>query len=239
VKPQVVISFLAAACFHSMLLFGIKVSKAAQPFAMSNEPENVQVDLVDASPEPPPAEPPPAEPPPPEPVPEMPQPAEPPSPEPTPVEQHPEPVPEPKPEPQVIPEKPAQTTPIDKPPPPRHVEKPRGETHAPKPSVTPHDSPHGIAGAGTNAKPRYRTNPAPDYPAEARRLKQQGVVVLSVAVSAQGRPTSVKLSRGSGFPTLDKAALDAVSRWTFEPAQTAGLPVASHIDVPVRFSLVH
>lgn len=187
---------------------------------MSEEPENVQVDLVDATPEPPPMEPPP--------------------PEPTPVEPPPTPLPAPVPipEPALVPEKPAEPKPVEKPEEPKPAPKPRNEAHLPKTTVaTAHSSQRATAGVGTSAKPRYRSNPAPEYPAEARRLKQQGVVVLAVVVSAQGRPTSVKLSRSSGFAALDKAALDAVSRWSFEPAQTAGIPVASHVDVPVRFSL--
>jgi protein TonB len=47
----------------------------------------------------------------------------------------------------------------------------------------------------------------------------------------------VSVSRGSGYPELDEAAVRAVRRWMFEPARAAGLPVASHVDIPVRFSL--
>lgn len=231
-KPRLVISFVAAAGFHLLLLFGINVSKAARPLAMSNEPDNLVVDLVEASPEPPPAEPPPEEPPSPDPVPEVPPPVPPP-----PVEQAPEPMPIPAPVPDTFPDQPPAPLPVVKPMPPPPVAKPRNETHLPKATATPHPPLAASARAGTNAKPRYRSNPPPDYPLEARRLKQQGVVILSVGVNAAGHPTSVSLSRGSGFPSLDKAALDAVSRWSFEPAQTAGMPMASHVEVPVRFSL--
>jgi len=231
VKPQLVISFVAAAGFHLLLLFGINVSKAARPLAMSNEPDNLVVDLVEASPEPPPEQPPPPDPVPEEPPPVPPPPAEP-APEPMPIA-----APAPKPEPDTFPDQPPATLPVVKPMPPPPVAKPRNETHLPKSSATPHPAQAASARAGTNAKPRYRSNPPPDYPLEARRLKQQGVVILSVAVNAAGHPISVSLSRGSGFPSLDKAALDAVSRWSFEPAQTAGMPMASHVEVPVRFSL--
>jgi len=46
------------------------------------------------------------------------------------------------------------------------------------------------------------------------------------------------MKHSSGVPTLDQAALNAVRRWTFEPAHlTGGLPVASTVNVPLRFSL--
>ena len=88
-----------------------------------------------------------------------------------------------------------------------------------------------------NTKPRYHSNPRPDYPAEARRLRQQGRVLIEVEVSATGQPASVSLKRSSGVASLDAAALAAVRRWTFEPARTAGVPVTARVEVPVQFDL--
>jgi protein TonB len=85
--------------------------------------------------------------------------------------------------------------------------------------------------------PRYRSTPEPEYPAAARRERQEGVVLLAVEVSAQGRPTEVVVKRSSGFELLDRSAVRAVRRWRFEPARTAGLPIASHVEIPVRFRL--
>ena len=84
---------------------------------------------------------------------------------------------------------------------------------------------------------RYRSNPRPPYPEEARRLHQEGVVLLSVEVSEEGLPMNVSLKHSSGSNLLDQAAIQAVKRWTFEPARAGALPVASRVDVPVRFSL--
>ena len=72
---------------------------------------------------------------------------------------------------------------------------------------------------------------------EARRQRQQGTVLFDVQVGADGRAASVKLKHSSGFPLLDQAALEAVRRWTFEPARTGGIPISSHVEVPVRFAL--
>jgi protein TonB len=56
-------------------------------------------------------------------------------------------------------------------------------------------------------------------------------------VSANGRTSSVSLMRSSGFPLLDAAAVNAVRRWTFVPAQAAGVAIPSRVEVPVNFSL--
>jgi protein TonB len=114
---------------------------------------------------------------------------------------------------------------------------------SPPPSGSPASARSGVAAAsiGTNivatATPRYRTNPKPDYPIASQRRREEGVVVLNVAVDAGGTPTSISLERSSGHPLLDRAALDAVRRWTFEPARLGGVPRGSRVDVPVRFSL--
>ena len=92
-------------------------------------------------------------------------------------------------------------------------------------------------GPTVSATPRYRTNPVPDYPIPSRRRREEGVVLLNVMVQADGAPAAVSINRSSGFPLLDRAALDAVRRWTFEPARAGGLPVARLTVVPVRFSL--
>lgn len=96
----------------------------------------------------------------------------------------------------------------------------------------------GVGGKGASSThARYLSNPKPEYPAEAKQMRQQGVAVLGVVVDADGRASDVSVSRSSGFSQLDEAAVRAVRRWKFEPARSAGLPVASHVEVPVRFSL--
>ena len=87
------------------------------------------------------------------------------------------------------------------------------------------------------AMPDYRNNPLPEYPLIARQRHWQGVVWLLVDVSAKGLVDDVALERSCGFRVLDKAASRAVQRWEFTPAKRAGLPVASQVRVPVRFSL--
>ena len=87
------------------------------------------------------------------------------------------------------------------------------------------------------AKPNYLRNPPPKYPAESRKLREQGVVLLKVAVTAEGRAADVQLQRSSGFARLDDAALKAVRRWEFNPARLGATPIACAVEVPVRFGL--
>ena len=77
-----------------------------------------------------------------------------------------------------------------------------------------------------------------DYQGDLEVCGQAGTVVLEVVVDAQGRPTSIDVARRSGSRDLDRAAVEAVSRWQFEPARdAAGNPVAGSLSVPIDFKL--
>ncbi|MDD5349636.1 MAG: TonB family protein [Chthoniobacteraceae bacterium] len=245
-RASVVLSFLAALLFHAFLLFGLRLGTLARPLPMGDGPSVLEVGLAGApggaeaagaeapaSPEPEPTQTPP--PPPAEPAPSF-------TPEPTPAPEliaptSPEPLPAPAPAstPKAAPSPNPQANP------PAHPTRRTGagtpKAHAGGSASGSTGNGTGGGGGGTSALPRYRTNPKPVYPPEARRNHQEGVVLLSVEIGADGQPKSVAIKRTSGFPLLDQSAVQAVRRWTFEPATTAGLPVATRADIPVRFSL--
>jgi protein TonB len=83
----------------------------------------------------------------------------------------------------------------------------------------------------------YLDNPAPIYPASAKRLREQGRVLLRVLVTAQGTAERIEVARTSGVEVLDRAALDAVRRWRFVPARQGDAAVAAFVHVPIVFSL--
>jgi periplasmic protein TonB len=85
--------------------------------------------------------------------------------------------------------------------------------------------------------PLYHLNPAPDYPAVARRRGYEGTVLLDVLVDREGRAAEVKVAQSSGYALLDRSALTNVRRWRFEPARRLGRPVEMWVQVPVRFAL--
>jgi protein TonB len=60
----------------------------------------------------------------------------------------------------------------------------------------------------------------------ARRMGEQGEVLLDVYVGEDGRVSDVKLKKSSGSDLLDRTAIDTVRRWRFEPATVDGKPVA-------------
>lgn len=88
------------------------------------------------------------------------------------------------------------------------------------------------SGSGKNAKASYVVRPIASYPPESRTAGEQGVVILRLTVDGNGRPTAVSIAKSSGFPRLDRAAVEAGWRCRVRDA-AAG----SHLDAPVRFNL--
>jgi len=117
----------------------------------------------------------------------------------------------------------------------------RKKTPEPTPIPTPEaaQSPAAapVTTSGAYEIPAYYRNPKPDYPAEAKKLGQEGVVLLRVEVDGKGSVASVTLRQSSGFPMLDEAAQKVVSTWLFKPGRLAGIAVSTSVDVPVRFKL--
>lgn len=83
----------------------------------------------------------------------------------------------------------------------------------------------------------YLRNAPPPYPVAARRDNEEGTVTLKVLVSVSGRAAQVQLERSSGYPILDRAAMDAVRNWQFVPARRGNDAIESWVLVPVVFKL--
>ncbi len=95
------------------------------------------------------------------------------------------------------------------------------------PRLAPGDSPVPIA----------EQSPAPRYPLQALRRGEHGKVLVRVEVDADGKPSAVSIAQSSRSRVLDRAALAAVKRWRFRPAQVDGKPVAGSVVVPIEFNL--
>ena len=200
------------------------VEETVEPTAATAEPAIAALPAPPSIPEPPPQ-----------------LPSQPPAPAPEPV------IPSPTPLPVVAPAPVRDSTPTAAP--PAHTDPPKQPALAvpPAASVRPDgdgsarnagpDTATRLAPPGLRATPLYRKNPEPPYPPAARRRRQEGLVLLTVAVNAQGRATRVELKQSSGFPLLDDAATRAVLEWGFEPARLGTVALASEIEVPVRFQL--
>lgn len=127
---------------------------------------------------------------------------------------------------------PVEKQPAEKEPPEEQPAEPPSEPAAepaPAAPVAPVAAPF-VAAERVDARP-------PVYPARERRLGREGVVVLLVAIAADGRVTGVELVRASRWSALDQAALRAARDWRFEPAREGDVPVASELEVEVAFEL--
>lgn len=82
------------------------------------------------------------------------------------------------------------------------------------------------------------THTTPPYPPVARRLGQQGTVILSITVAADGSVSEAQVATSSGVPELDHAALEWVrSHWRYKPAMQGGVGVPSTTQAAVKFDL--
>ncbi len=97
--------------------------------------------------------------------------------------------------------------------------------------------PFGKIGVFAGTGPGYLTNPKPPYPKEARKHRQEGLVILSVSLAANGCPLQITLARSSGYSLLDDAALRAVKEWKFVPARLGSSAIPSEVEVPIHFKL--
>ncbi len=87
------------------------------------------------------------------------------------------------------------------------------------------------------AVPDAAVNQPPEYPREALVHGQQGRVLLSIHVLPDGRPSLIRVATSSGYMALDRAALQAVMHWQFQPAQHGGKAVASVLPFWISFQL--
>ena len=99
--------------------------------------------------------------------------------------------------------------------------------------MAPEPSPSGIK----EAIPLYRENPPPRYPRIARRRGYEGTVILEVLVSPEGKVADCRIFRSCGYSVLDKAAMNSLKNWLFEPGMRGEEKVEMWVKVPIRFQL--
>jgi protein TonB len=83
----------------------------------------------------------------------------------------------------------------------------------------------------------YLQPPQPVYPQLARRMGEQGKVILRILVDEQGLPQQVLVQTSSGFARLDEAGRQAAMRALFKPHIEDGRAVAVFVIVPLNFQL--
>jgi periplasmic protein TonB len=77
-----------------------------------------------------------------------------------------------------------------------------------------------------------------NYPLEARRRNEQGVVLLAFSIDRNGHVTSRHIVRGSGYADLDAEVMELVERAQPMPAFPPSMTETQlNLTVPIRFSL--
>lgn len=89
----------------------------------------------------------------------------------------------------------------------------------------------GAGGMSRGARLAGGRMPPPAYPAEARRRNQEGTVVVSFTVDANGSVIGARVATPSPWPLLNDAAVRAVRRWKFPAGPVMNL------QQPVVFQL--
>ena len=90
--------------------------------------------------------------------------------------------------------------------------------------------------ASSQPQPIAGQTPAPRYPPQALRRGERGTVMVRVEIGPDGVPGAVSVANSSGSRLLDRAAVDAVRRWRFRPAQANGRPTVGSVLVPISFT---
>lgn len=87
--------------------------------------------------------------------------------------------------------------------------------------------------ADLDQKPRPIYQPGPTI-TDPMRKRAPGQVYIIFIVNQEGRVTD-PIVQSSTDPIFDKAALDAIKNWKFEPGKRAGKPVRFRMRVPITF----
>lgn len=83
--------------------------------------------------------------------------------------------------------------------------------------------------------PEAITKVPPEYPATTGRGVSEGNVLVHALVCEHGHVVQTVAEPTDSM--VGDAARQAIMRWTFRPAQSGGRPVATWVDVPVRFTI--
>ncbi|GAA5214112.1 energy transducer TonB [Corallincola platygyrae] len=88
------------------------------------------------------------------------------------------------------------------------------------------------------SEPLFAAPPKPPrYPRLARKRGREGTVWVDIWLDADGKQSRLEISRSSGWDSLDKSALAAVTDWQFLPHKKNGIGHPSRLRIPVAFSL--
>jgi protein TonB len=88
-----------------------------------------------------------------------------------------------------------------------------------------------------DSQPRLASRVNPTYPFRAKRRGVEGKVVVRFLVDKLGRVSQSSVVQAEPEGVFEQSALKAVRQWRFEPGTKDGRPVATWVQVPIRFEL--
>ena len=106
-------------------------------------------------------------------------------------------------------------------------------TPQPPPPPTPPSRP--VRAGGDIRMPTKIRDVAPEYPQIAQRAGIQGMVIIEAVIATDGTVRDARVLRSIAL--LDRAALDAVRQWRYEPTRLNGVVVPVIVTVTVQFQL--
>jgi protein TonB len=83
---------------------------------------------------------------------------------------------------------------------------------------------------------RTRYSP-PEYPQSALDQKISGTVTVEFVIGTNGQTKNVRLVDSTPPKVFDRAALDAVSHWRYEPVVINSVPTEIPTHMVIRFEL--
>ncbi len=105
-----------------------------------------------------------------------------------------------------------------------------GDNHVPV-SRTLNGAQYGITKAHLINQPDIR------YDEMSRRRGEEGNVGVALEIDRSGNPRKVRLTESSGYPRLDRVALNGIRSSRFSPTMKSGRPVESEVEYTIIFRL--
>ena len=75
------------------------------------------------------------------------------------------------------------------------------------------------------------------YDETSRRRGEEGKVGILLEIDSLGNPRNIKIAKSSGYPRLDRVALNGIRSSHFSPTLKSGRPVNSQIEYTIIFRL--
>ena len=86
-----------------------------------------------------------------------------------------------------------------------------------------------------DVKPRIRSRPPLEYPAQAAKNGIKGYVVIRILIGKNGTVEVAKVIESQPEDVFDQAALDAIYQWRFSPAKYKNKPVKMWAKQKIKF----